>query len=64
MLEDEYGITIDTDDYAKKRVGKYIEMSSDIKPYSYMKEFFDSYIIKPVLLTSQKEYVFEPMFTR
>ena len=64
MLEKEYNITIDTEDYANKRVGKYLEMSKDIVPYSYMKEFFDNWNIKPVLLTSQKEYVFKPMFTR
>ena len=64
MFEEEYNIKIDVDDYAKKRVGKYVEMSGDIIPYSYMTEFFDNYNIKPILLTSQKEYVFEPMFTR
>lgn len=64
MFEEEYKIQIDTDDYAKKRVGKYIEMSQGILPYSYMKEFFDEYNIEPFLLTSQKEYVFKPMFTR
>lgn len=64
MFEEEYNIEIDADDYAKKRVGKYIEMSSGIEPYSFMKEFFENYNIKPFLLTSQKEMVYKPMFTR
>lgn len=64
MLEEEYNIQIDADDYADKRVGKYVEMSKDIKPYSYTKEFFKNYNIKPILLSSQKEFVIESLFTR